>query len=360
MGHWSGVKYICKLNEEDPSFQEIIHDMQKEIEQKHKKEEEYPGESFYATMDVRKGNVEYSSSSYKSRVSNDLSYELLKKIEKNINTNLDKYYYIEQDNGENPGVINVVYGYAKKVAQYLVDAGYADNSGGGIGIYSKNGIDTFHECIMNKEELSEVIKEGEEKRLKREIFGGPKELNEINEYQIYPEKKLESKKTEINEMYLAYWLVYGTEHTYKSKINYYGQDYLNVKEYLYALDYKYDKNKFGSKILKKLTGYGVEFKEGLDSIDAKFKIGERSDCSGRKVTKEIIEQWYQENKSGLTEIPQFSKETAYYLRDNYPATFEKFKIKLKQLHHQYMKNVENNEIAVDKKNPLDAIKKNRI
>ena len=34
MGHWSGVKYIYKLNEENPSFEEIIHDMQKEINNK--------------------------------------------------------------------------------------------------------------------------------------------------------------------------------------------------------------------------------------------------------------------------------------------------------------------------------------
>lgn len=68
MGHWAGVAYTFKLNEEDKSYEDILFNIQEEINQKYIEERKDPGESFGASMSVKNGKVNYSSSSYKSRV----------------------------------------------------------------------------------------------------------------------------------------------------------------------------------------------------------------------------------------------------------------------------------------------------
>ena len=334
MGHWSGIKYTFKLNKQDPSYEDIIRDIKAEIAKKYEDEQIDPGESFSASMSLKYGKLHYSSCSYKSRVSNDLSYDLIKKIEKNINTNPDIYYYYQEDNGEG-SAIERLYGYAQKVGQYLLDADYA-NYHGSIGFYSDESIEKFHECIEDKDELDEVIKKGESKRLKREVFG---DKNEINEFWIYIKKSPESKDYVLDEKLLTYWLVYGTEDKYNTSFNYYSNPRMNLKEYLYALNYKYYDTNFGIKVLKALTRYGVVFKEGIDSIEGNFKLGIRYDHSGRDISKEQIESWYQENKEPFSEVPKISQHYANYLKDKYPETFLKLKNKLIELYntHQGLK-----------------------
>lgn len=327
MGHYTGTAYKFKLNEEDSSYEDILVNMQEEIDKKYIEEEKNPGESFGASMSVKNGIVSYSSGGYKSRVSHRLSYELIKKIQKNINTNPDVCYGYTIEENESIEGLN---GYAKKIGQYFFEAGYANSYNGYIGIYNPDSIDLFKKCLENNSLLEEVIRKGEGARLKTELFT---EKNEINEYNFYQKKTPDSTQYEINEKWLVYWLIYGTEDKYNTDFNYYSNARMNLKEYLFALDYKHYDNHKGIKVLKDLTRYGVLFKEGLDSIEGNFKLGVRYDASGHDISKEKIETWYQENKENFTEIPKISKTLANYLKENYPETFLKLKENLIELHN---------------------------
>lgn len=355
MGHWSGVAYTFKLNKDDKSYEEILVKMQEEIDQKYVQESKSPGESFCASMSIKHSKVRYSSSSYKSRVSNDLSYELIKKIQKNIDTDKDKYYYFQEDNGENKGAIDYLYGYAEKVGQYLLDAGWGEKYGS-IRFYDVKKIDRFHDCIDNTSELEIVIKEGEFARLRREIFGNK---NEINEYWIYKNKNpdmKESKEYVLDEKLLTYWLVYGTEDKYNTNFNYYANANMNLKEYLYALDYKYHDTHKGVRVLQDLTRYGILFKEGLESVEGNFKLGVRYDNSGWDIKKEQIESWYQENKAVFNEVPKITKNYANYLKEKYPETFLRLKTKLIELHNAYKALIEE-KMKDEKTNPFSLLRK---
>lgn len=347
MGHWTGIKYTFKLNEEDSSYEEILLNMQEEIAQKYKDEEKSPGESFGASMNIKNRKIIYSSSGYKSRVSNDLSNNLLRKIEKNISTKPDSAYYFVQDNGENNGVIERLFGYAKTVGQYLADAGYADNYGF-IGFYNEKGIEKFLDCINNKEELSEVIKEGESERLKRELLGS---LNEINEYYLH-KKTTPNGSYQLNEKWLAFWLVYGTDHKYKTSYRQVS-DYLNVKEYLYSLSKNRQDEKYGIAVLKELMNYGVEFKEGLESIEGNFR---NKDINS---SKEAIENWYQQHKTTYSITPKFTKEFVNHLKSNYPETFLKLKNKLIELHNRTT-NLTKKMSEEEKLNPFVEYRKKKM
>lgn len=350
MGHWAGVAYTFKLNEEDKSYEDILFNMQEEINQKYIEERKDPGESFGASMSVKNGKVTYSSNSYKSRVSNDLSDSLIKKIQRNINTNNDCYYY-QVDNGED-SAIQQLYGYAQKVGQYLLDGGYA-NDYGRICFYTTRGIEKFYECIDNKQALELVIREGEKSRLKREIFG---DKTEINEYSLYVKKTLDSKEYVLNEKLLSYWLVYGTEDKYNTDFNYYSNARMNLKEYLFALDYKHYDNHRGIRVLKDLTCYAIVFKEGIDSVEGNFKLGIRYDSSGHEISKEKIESWYQEHKENFSEVPKISKNYANYLKENYPETFLKLKATLIELHNNHKALITEN-ISTENSNTLSINKK---
>lgn len=345
MGHWTGVKYIFNLNEQDSLYEEIINDMQKEIKQKYKEEQKDPGESFYANMSVQQGKIEYSSSSYKSYVSNDLSYELVKKIKKNIDTNVDKHYYIKQDNGENPGTIemlNHLYGYAATVGQYMQDEGKAKNYPF-LWLGSEKAMKKFYECLTDEKILEKVIRNGERIRLKRELKDKIYNVDLPCSMNLYNrDYNITTSNWKFDEILLAYFLVYGTEENHYIYLNHYGKQDLKLKEYLFADQYGEYADKWGTKALKDLTRYGVEFKDGLDSIAGTFNSRSHIYISP-EATKEIVERWYQENKEEFTEVPKFSTETAYYLRDNYPATFEQFKNKLIELHNrQQQKLISNN------------------
>lgn len=331
MGHWTGIKYTFKLNEEDSSYEDILVNMQEEIDKKYQEEEKDPGESFSASMNIKNGKVIYSSSGYKSRVSNDLSNDLLRKIEKNINTKPESAYYFQEDNGENNGAIEKLFGYAKKVGQYLLDAGYADNYGF-IGFYNEKGIEKFLNCIDNKEELEKVIKEGEEERLLRDLANPIYKVNLSDARELHFD--YEVNKNQINEKWLAYFLVYGTNKKLYTQISPIDKQYLNLKEFLYARAHDLSPSNWPEYMLKYYTKHGVEFKEGLDSIDANFRAGIRIDYYGKEVTKELIENWYQKNKEEFKEAPRFSKRTAMYLKENYPETFLKLKNKLIELNNR--------------------------
>lgn len=320
MGHWTGIKHIWKLNNQEASYEEILKDLQDEISAKYAPECDH-GEGFSADFSEKNSVVTYKSSGYKNRVSHYLSNKLYKKIENNINSNPKECYGFDVSlNDEDTGAIYNLQGYAITIGEHLSNAGFADYYSK-ISFYNERGITKFYECINSKEELEQIIKQGEAKRIIK--FLRQNKYSQVYESQNFFD--LKEKQPKLNELWLAYFLAYGTNNQIKINNKNTTNNSLKLKEFLFLQHKDTYYSTWGKYTLQELMKFGVSFDDGIDSVT-------EFNCNGQTVTTSEIENWYQENKTTYQEFPLFSKETIELLKENFPDTFIKLKNKLIDLH----------------------------
>lgn len=313
MGNYSGDSYYFKINPNAEGYDNLIKALEENYQKNDK--EGAGGVEWSASFSIDKEGKGHSSlSGYKCR-NTQLNSELMTLLYNNIRTDPDNcYLYNVNDNY----TACALAGKAKYVEKLFKDCEK--------NLYDSSNTKYFEDCIQYPELIPNLIKNGEKLRLRNYLKD--KSYSNYDAHCIFNNQFINiiDGKKKFNQLWMAYFLIYGTEDLLKAQINPIRNSFLNLKEILYAQDHEENPSQLGTYLLQLFTQYGVKFEPLIPSKNIVLggKIGNSYTASAKQIDK-----WFEENKLEHTEYPNFSKETVLLLKEKFPATYEELREILK-------------------------------
>jgi hypothetical protein len=295
MEFFEGNIYKIKLNKEDPYFGGIVKSIKADLSKKEKEYQQIKIGFFDCCFKEIDDVIEVKIISSKIDISVELSRETIAEIIKNIDTKPEDCYAFIEDCGENYGMIYPLAGRAIKISKAIERAALGP-------IYLNSNIDLFYKAMFSNASFLELDKMKEKSLLLEDLR---KELD----YHCVPNEVncFTSKKTKkINEKWLAYFLVYGTEGTIL-ETNFGGEE-----KCMYPLEVLYLSGDWGVSCLKYMASIGI-----------KFTVLEVCSPDFEEVNEGDLKMFLSDNNLGFKGFRSFYPETLDYLKEKYPSTFEK-------------------------------------
>jgi len=310
-----GNDYRFRLNEKAHNYQEIIADIKSDVNKNKKIDETQKSGYWEGHITIQKNEIRVIMAADYEGAPVSLNPNTIAKIKENIKLDPEYTYAYTIDAGIHEGNIRDCQGIAFNLAQKIDDIG--------MHLYNTDGQETFKYYINNLNEMKQLDKYGESRRLQRKLLN--KSANTVSTYEIVFNESLTKKENKFDELWVAYFLVNGTKNLIRTNMDL-GPASLSLKEILYLEDKKKYRNNWGKEMLQRLTMFGVSFDEGTSDISGNLMVGGKIGDPVRTEDPELINQWFKKNKTKFNHYPTFSDATLNILKEEFPDTYNKLNI----------------------------------